>query len=169
MQIFPGHHLDQHHVSRQQHNTSGSLQVPPGFGGLPGQATRLPDRGGPRIPVQLRLLAADGECDKICRGSWIPDHCPSWHSCRAPGAPTHAAATHSFPLLQKLKCQRKEPCRLFSVKKAPHRPEVDEVTTSTLCSCPHSHRCPGHHLDVGVVPGRVYSEDAVRAYTGYCM
>jgi len=69
----------------------------------------------------------------------------------------------------KLKCQRKEPCRLFSVKKTPSRPEVEEVTMSSLCSCPHNHRCPKHHLDVGVVPGRVYSEDAVRTYSGYCM
>jgi len=69
----------------------------------------------------------------------------------------------------KLKCERKEPCRLFSVKKSAHRADVDEVTTSSLCSCPHNHRCPQHHLDVGVVPGRVYSEDAVRAYSGYCM
>lgn len=69
----------------------------------------------------------------------------------------------------KLKCQRKEPCRLFSVKKSTGRPDVDEVTESTLCSCPHNHRCPKHHLDVGVVPGRIYSEDAVRTYSGYCM
>ena len=74
-----------------------------------------------------------------------------------------------FFLFQKLKCERKEPCRLFSVKKSAHRADVDEVTTSSLCSCPHNHRCPQHHLDVGVVPGRVYSEDAVRAYSGYCM
>lgn len=74
-----------------------------------------------------------------------------------------------FHLFQKLKCERKEPCRLFSVKKSAHRADVDEVTTSSLCSCPHNHRCPQHHLDVGVVPGRVYSEDAVRAYSGYCM
>jgi len=69
----------------------------------------------------------------------------------------------------KLKCERKEPCRLFSVKKSPSRPEVDEVTMSSLCSCPHNHRCPKHHLDVGVVPGRIYSDDAVRTYSGYCM
>ena len=74
-----------------------------------------------------------------------------------------------FHFFQKLKCERKEPCRLFSVKKSAHRADVDEVTTSSLCSCPHNHRCPQHHLDVGVVPGRVYSEDAVRAYSGYCM
>ena len=71
--------------------------------------------------------------------------------------------------LQKLRCERKEPCRLFSVKKSPARPEVDEVTMSGLCSCPHGHRCPKHHLDVGVVPGRVYTDDAVRTYSGYCM
>lgn len=69
----------------------------------------------------------------------------------------------------KLKCQRKEPCRLFSVKKSVSRPSVDEVTLSSLCSCPHGHRCPKHHLDVGVVPGRVYTDDAVRTYSGYCM
>jgi len=69
----------------------------------------------------------------------------------------------------KLKCQRKEPCRLFSVRKSSARPEVDEVTMSSLCSCPHNHRCPKHHLDVGVVPGRVYTDDAVRTYSGYCM
>jgi len=69
----------------------------------------------------------------------------------------------------KLKCERKEPCRLFSVKKSPSRPEVDEVTMSSLCSCPHNHRCPKHHLAVGVVPGRVYTDDAVRTYSGYCM
>ncbi|XP_023339817.1 protein giant-lens [Eurytemora carolleeae] len=69
----------------------------------------------------------------------------------------------------KLKCERKEPCRLFSVKKSGGRDDVDEVTMSSLCSCPHNHRCPKHHLDVGVVPGRVYTEDAVRTYSGYCM
>ena len=81
----------------------------------------------------------------------------------------HENRVMSFFLFQKLKCERKEPCRLFSVKKSAHRADVDEVTTSSLCSCPHNHRCPQHHLDVGVVPGRVYSEDAVRAYSGYCM
>lgn len=69
----------------------------------------------------------------------------------------------------KLKCQRKEPCRLFSVKKSSSHAEVDEVTMSSLCSCPHNHRCPKHHLDHGVVPGRVYNNDDVRTYSGYCM
>ena len=68
-------------------------------------------------------------------------------------------------ILQKLKCQRKEPCRLFSVKPKAGQgagqeagQEVEEVTMSSLCSCPHSRRCPRHHTDVGVVPGRSYSE-----------
>ena len=64
-------------------------------------------------------------------------------------------------VLQKLKCQRKEPCRLFSVKPKAGQgagQEGEEVTMSSLCSCPHSRRCPRHHTDVGVVPGRSYSE-----------
>ena len=64
-------------------------------------------------------------------------------------------------ILQKLKCQRKEPCRLFSVKPKAGQGAgqgVEEVTMSSLCSCPHSRRCPRHHTDVGVVPGRSYSE-----------
>lgn len=69
----------------------------------------------------------------------------------------------------KLKCQRKEPCRLFSVKKSSSHSDVDEVTMSSLCTCPHNHRCPKHHLDIGVVPGRVYKDDDVRTYSGYCM
>ena len=40
---------------------------------------------------------------------------------------------------------------------------------SSLCTCPHNHRCPKHHLDIGVVPGRVYKDEDVRTYSGYCM
>jgi len=69
----------------------------------------------------------------------------------------------------KLKCQKKEPCRLFSVKKSNSHSEVEDVNMSSLCSCPHGHRCPKHHLDIGVVPGRVYNDDDVRTYSGYCM
>ena len=70
---------------------------------------------------------------------------------------------------QKLRCQRKEPCKLFSVRKNPSRPSADEVSTSSLCQCPHRRKCPKHHLDVGVIPGKVYSDDSVRTYSGYCM
>lgn len=69
----------------------------------------------------------------------------------------------------KLRCQRKEPCRLFSVRKNADRPSADEVNTSSLCQCPHRRKCPKHHLDVGVIPGKVYSDDSVRTYSGYCM
>lgn len=66
----------------------------------------------------------------------------------------------------KLRCQRKEPCRLFTAKK---RSQVEEVNTNTLCQCPHGHKCPRRHTDVGVVPGKVYTEDLIRTYSAYCM
>ncbi|KAK4297251.1 hypothetical protein Pmani_030315, partial [Petrolisthes manimaculis] len=66
----------------------------------------------------------------------------------------------------KLRCQRKEPCRLFTVKK---RPQFEDVNTNTLCQCPHSHTCPAHHTDPGVIPGKTYTEDSIRTYSGYCM
>ncbi|XP_066940193.1 protein giant-lens [Macrobrachium rosenbergii] len=66
----------------------------------------------------------------------------------------------------RLRCQRKEPCRLFTVKK---RPQFEEVNTNTLCQCPHAHHCPKHHKDPGVIPGKAYTEDSLRTYSGYCM
>lgn len=70
----------------------------------------------------------------------------------------------------KLRCQRKEPCRLFSVRKnADHPVKKEVVNTSSLCQCPHRNKCPRHHLDVGVIPGKVYSEDSVRTYSAYCI
>jgi len=69
----------------------------------------------------------------------------------------------------KIKCQRKEPCKLFSVRKNYDRPTADEVNTSSLCQCPHKKKCPKHHLDVGVIPGKIYSDDSVRTYSAYCM
>ncbi|CAL4101224.1 unnamed protein product [Meganyctiphanes norvegica] len=66
----------------------------------------------------------------------------------------------------RLRCQRKEPCRLFTVKK---KPEFEEVNTNTLCQCPHGHYCPKHHMDPGVIPGKIYTEDAIRTFSGYCM
>ncbi|XP_046400555.1 protein giant-lens [Ischnura elegans] len=66
----------------------------------------------------------------------------------------------------RLRCQRKEPCRLFTVRK---RPEVDEVNTNTLCQCPHNHRCPRHHTHAGVIAGKSYTDEAIRTYSGYCI
>ncbi|XP_059081667.1 protein giant-lens-like isoform X2 [Tigriopus californicus] len=70
---------------------------------------------------------------------------------------------------QTIRCQRKEPCQLFSVRKDVTRPEAEEVTTNALCQCSHRKKCPKHHLDVGVIPGKIYSEDSLRTYSAYCM
>ncbi|XP_059489550.1 protein giant-lens [Neocloeon triangulifer] len=66
----------------------------------------------------------------------------------------------------RLRCQRKEPCRLFTVRK---RPEVDEVNLNSLCQCPHGHHCPRHHREAGVIAGKSYTEEAIRTYSGYCV
>ncbi|KAH8041082.1 hypothetical protein HPB51_013742 [Rhipicephalus microplus] len=63
--------------------------------------------------------------------------------------------------VQRLRCQRKEPCRLFTVRK---RPDVEEVNASTLCQCPRGWHCPGKHTEA--VPGPRY--DRVRTYSAYC-
>ncbi|XP_059621798.1 protein giant-lens [Phlebotomus argentipes] len=67
----------------------------------------------------------------------------------------------------RLRCQRKEPCKLFTVRK--RREFLDEVNTNPLCQCPHSHSCPSHHTDVGVIVGKSYAQDNIRTYSGYCM
>ncbi|EEB16297.1 conserved hypothetical protein [Pediculus humanus corporis] len=67
----------------------------------------------------------------------------------------------------RLRCQRKEPCRLFTVRKRQER--LEEVNTNTLCQCSHAHRCPKHHTDPGVLTGKSYVEEAIRTYSGYCM
>lgn len=68
---------------------------------------------------------------------------------------------------QRLRCQRKEPCRLFTVRK--RQELLDEVNTSTLCQCPHGHTCPRHHKDAGVIVGKSYTEEAIKTYSGYCI
>ncbi|KAF2367200.1 Antagonist of EGFR signaling Argos [Trinorchestia longiramus] len=65
-----------------------------------------------------------------------------------------------------LVCKRKEPCRLFSARK---RSDFEEVTTTVLCRCPSNRSCPVHHTDHGVVPGKLYSDEALRTYSGYCV
>ncbi|KAJ6628665.1 Protein giant-lens, partial [Pseudolycoriella hygida] len=67
----------------------------------------------------------------------------------------------------RLRCQRKEPCKLFTVRK--RQEFLDEVNTNPLCQCPRSHRCPRHHTDAGVLLGKSYIEDNIRTYSGYCM
>jgi len=65
----------------------------------------------------------------------------------------------------KLRCQRKEPCRLFTVRK---RPGLEEVNTNTLCQCPRGSRCPTHHTDLSVIAGTVYPADHIKTFSGYC-
>ncbi|PSN44112.1 Giant-lens protein, partial [Blattella germanica] len=67
----------------------------------------------------------------------------------------------------RLRCQRKEPCRLFTVRK--RQELLDEVNTNTLCQCPHGHSCPRHHTDAGVIIGKSYTEEAIKTYSGYCI
>lgn len=69
--------------------------------------------------------------------------------------------------MQRLKCQRKEPCKLFTVRK--RQELLDEVNTNALCQCPKNHRCPRLHTDSGVIAGKSYIEDNIRTYSGYCM
>ncbi|XP_039291877.1 uncharacterized protein LOC111056787 isoform X2 [Nilaparvata lugens] len=68
----------------------------------------------------------------------------------------------------RLRCQRKEPCRLFTVRR--RQELLDEVNTNTLCQCPRDHSCPTHHTHTaGVVQGKTYLEENVRTYSGYCL
>lgn len=66
---------------------------------------------------------------------------------------------------QKLRCKRKEPCRLFTARK---RPRVEEVSTNTLCQCPSNYACPANHRHPSVLIGTVYPLDNIRTYSGYC-
>ncbi|KAG8197673.1 hypothetical protein JTE90_001598 [Oedothorax gibbosus] len=64
-----------------------------------------------------------------------------------------------------MRCRRKEPCRLFTVRK---RFPVEEVTTSTLCSCPPKSPCPARHTDPFVLSDSDRPRDGTRTYSGYC-
>lgn len=68
---------------------------------------------------------------------------------------------------QTLKCQRKEPCKLFTVRK--RKEQLDEVNTNALCQCAGGYECPRLHTDAGVISGKNYVEDNIRTYSGYCM
>ncbi|XP_055915226.1 protein giant-lens [Eupeodes corollae] len=69
--------------------------------------------------------------------------------------------------LTRIRCQRKEPCKLFTVRK--RQEFLDEVNINALCQCPKGHRCPSHHTNSGVIPGETYLEDNIQTYSGYCM
>ncbi|KPI99660.1 PREDICTED: protein giant-lens [Papilio xuthus] len=69
--------------------------------------------------------------------------------------------------LSRLRCSRKEPCKLFSVRR--RHEQIDEVNASTICQCPREHTCPRHHTEPGVLPGVTYAAEDIRTYHGYCM
>ncbi|RWS14435.1 hypothetical protein B4U79_04522, partial [Dinothrombium tinctorium] len=68
----------------------------------------------------------------------------------------------------RLRCQRKEPCRLFTVKQRSDGSDVEEVNTNTLCQCPRGQRCPLHHEDPNVIEGTTYPLDHIKTYSGFC-
>ena len=118
----------------------------------------------PDSPQFIHILATLFRPD----GQLLMVHVTTEFWVRVPGDKCLSTISHCFSL-QKIRCQRKEPCRLFSVRKNLSRPSADEVSMSSLCQCPKKSRCPKHHLDVGVIPGKVYTDTTVRTYSGYCM
>ncbi|XP_034944032.1 protein giant-lens [Chelonus insularis] len=69
----------------------------------------------------------------------------------------------------RLRCQLKEPCRLFTVRKR-RSSQLEEVNASPLCQCPKGHRCPRRHTDPGSLPARSYSGVLeIKTYSGYCV
>ncbi|KOC59973.1 Protein giant-lens [Habropoda laboriosa] len=69
----------------------------------------------------------------------------------------------------RLRCQHKEPCRLFTVRKR-RSSQLEEVNASPLCQCPKGHRCPRRHTDPGSLPARSYSGVLeIKTYSGYCV
>ncbi|TMW43014.1 hypothetical protein DOY81_011906 [Sarcophaga bullata] len=72
-----------------------------------------------------------------------------------------------FKIRQRLRCQRKQPCKLFTVRK--RQEFIDEVNINALCQCPKGHHCPSHHTQSGVIAGETFLEDNIQTYSGYCM
>ncbi|KMQ88963.1 giant-lens protein, partial [Lasius niger] len=69
----------------------------------------------------------------------------------------------------RLRCQHKEPCRLFTVRKR-RNSQLEEVNASPLCQCPGGHRCPRRHTDPGSSPARSYAGVLeIKTYSGYCI
>ncbi|XP_076322535.1 protein giant-lens-like [Tachypleus tridentatus] len=63
------------------------------------------------------------------------------------------------------RCQRKEPCRLFTVKK---RPGVEQVNFSRLCECPLGFVCPKRYAEPSVMVDTIGNGDHTRTYSAYC-
>ncbi|XP_031780407.1 protein giant-lens isoform X2 [Nasonia vitripennis] len=69
----------------------------------------------------------------------------------------------------RMRCQPKEPCRLFTVHKKTNSP-LEDVNASPLCQCPKAHRCPRRHTDPGSLPSSYYGDShGVKIYSGHCV
>ncbi|XP_045126818.1 protein giant-lens-like [Portunus trituberculatus] len=119
--------------------------------------------------ITWTLVTAPDNTTKQLMQCRCPQHAVAYiikrHAYKTPKGPGFVYSFACSPE-SRLRCQRKEPCRLFTVKK---RPEFEKVNTNTLCRCPHGHTCPDHHLSPGVLAGKTYAEDAMRTYSGYCI
>jgi hypothetical protein len=123
-----------------------------------------------RSSVSLRYTLILTFYLSLCLQSGILSSSPNQNSVMFLGPPiqVHLCVCNSLCFHpQRLRCQRKEPCRLFTVRK--RQELLDEVNTSTLCQCPHGHTCPRHHRDAGVIVGKSYTEEAIKTYSGYCI
>ncbi|KAH0539547.1 hypothetical protein KQX54_005455 [Cotesia glomerata] len=68
----------------------------------------------------------------------------------------------------RIRCQEKEPCRLFTVRKR-HSTQLEEVVASPLCQCSMGSRCPKKHTDLGSIPASSYSGYELKIFSGYCV
>ncbi|GIY90877.1 protein giant-lens [Caerostris extrusa] len=117
----------------------------------------------------VTVACVEGSAVSVCYPDLRKQHS---HSFRSHDPYPAFVFSHSRKMLnakaceKKMRCQRKEPCRLFTVKK---RPDVEEVSTSTLCQCPKDHNCPEHHSQPSVIlTPSSFTEQHIRTYSGYC-
>ena len=65
---------------------------------------------------------------------------------------------------------KKEPCKLFSVRKRnKNSVAVEDVSVSPICQCHKGFRCPKKHTDPGSLPARAYIGLDIKTYSAYCV
>ncbi|XP_043474185.1 protein giant-lens isoform X2 [Leptopilina heterotoma] len=70
----------------------------------------------------------------------------------------------------KMKCAKKEPCKLFTVRKRnKNEVAVEDVSVSPLCQCHKGFRCPKKHTDPGSISARSYAGMDIKTYSAYCV
>ncbi|CAB0039328.1 unnamed protein product [Trichogramma brassicae] len=75
----------------------------------------------------------------------------------------------------RMRCQAKEPCRLFTVHKKTSTAQalaqgLEDVNASPLCMCQKGYRCPKRHTDPGSLPSPYYGEGmGVKVFSGHCV